>query len=136
MLVNRGWVPAWERAAPCARAIAVTGEERGDRGRTDSCRSAGMQLGTGWCWRRPIPWSPNFPAHAEIAAPVARSRWAAAADFVLLDPSEPDGYVRQWQPPGFPPVRHIAYAVQWFSLAAALAVIYFVTNVRRAGASA
>jgi cytochrome oxidase assembly protein ShyY1 len=39
---------------------------------------------------------------------------------VLLDPGEPDGYLRQWQPPGFPPVRHIAYAVQWFSLAAAL----------------
>jgi len=51
---------------------------------------------------------------------------------VLLDPGEPDGYLRQWQPPGFPPIRHIAYAVQWFSLAAALIVIYIVTNLRRA----
>jgi cytochrome oxidase assembly protein ShyY1 len=29
-------------------------------------------------------------------------------------------------------MRHIAYAVQWFGLAAALAVIYVVTNLRRA----
>ena len=57
---------------------------------------------------------------------------AAAANVVLLDPGEPDGYLRQWQPPGFPPMRHVAYAVQWFGSGAALAVIYVVTNVRRA----
>jgi cytochrome oxidase assembly protein ShyY1 len=28
-------------------------------------------------------------------------------------------------------MRHIAYAVQWFGLAAALGVIYVVTNLRR-----
>ena len=46
-------------------------------------------------------------------------------------PAEPDGYVRNWVPPGFPPMRHIGYAVQWFGLALALAVIYVVTNFRR-----
>jgi cytochrome oxidase assembly protein ShyY1 len=30
-------------------------------------------------------------------------------------------------------MRHIAYAVQWFGLAAALAVIYLVTNLRSKG---
>jgi cytochrome oxidase assembly protein ShyY1 len=28
-------------------------------------------------------------------------------------------------------MRHLAYAVQWFGLAAALTVIYVVTNVKR-----
>ena len=55
-----------------------------------------------------------------------------SADLVLLDAGEPDGYVRNWTAPGFPPMRHIAYAVQWFGLALALIIIYIVTNVRRA----
>ena len=42
-----------------------------------------------------------------------------------------DGYVRAWSAPGFPPMRHVGYAVQWFGLAAALLVIYIVTNFRR-----
>ncbi len=45
--------------------------------------------------------------------------------------TEPDGYVRTWSPPGFPPMRHIGYAVQWFALALALLVIYLVTNLRQ-----
>jgi cytochrome oxidase assembly protein ShyY1 len=32
-------------------------------------------------------------------------------------------------------MRHVAYAVQWFGLALALAVIYVVTNFRRTAAS-
>jgi len=51
---------------------------------------------------------------------------------VLLDAGEADGYRRLWTPPGFPPMRHLAYAAQWFGLAAALGVIYLVTNTRRA----
>jgi surfeit locus 1 family protein len=39
--------------------------------------------------------------------------------------------VRNWAPPGFPPMRHIGYAVQWFALALTLFVIYVVTNTRR-----
>jgi surfeit locus 1 family protein len=50
---------------------------------------------------------------------------------VLLDANEPEGYVAQWQAPGFPPLRHVAYAVQWFGLALALVVIYLATNLRR-----
>jgi cytochrome oxidase assembly protein ShyY1 len=46
--------------------------------------------------------------------------WTDATQVVLLDASEPDGYLRDWQPPGFPPARRIAYAVQWFGLAAAV----------------
>ena len=60
-----------------------------------------------------------------------RAQLLDAAELVLLDADQPDGYLRQWQPPGFPPLRHTAYAVQWFGLALALGIIYLVTNVRR-----
>ena len=73
----------------------------------------------------------NFPTHDEIAGLLHEREWTRAANVLLLDPGEPDGYLRQWQAPGFPPMRHLAYAVQWFGLALTLAVIYVVTNVRR-----
>jgi surfeit locus 1 family protein len=78
----------------------------------------------------PYPVVANFPTRAEVAALLHESDWAPAAPVILLDAAEPNGYLREWQPPGFPPMRHIAYAVQWFGLAAALAVIYGVTNLR------
>ncbi|MGA9855027.1 MAG: SURF1 family protein [Gammaproteobacteria bacterium] len=51
---------------------------------------------------------------------------------LLLDAAQPDGFVRDWQPNiGFPPVRHDAYALQWFSLALALFIIWLVVNSKR-----
>ena len=82
----------------------------------------------------PYPVVANFPTHDEVAALLKEPRWAAASELILLDPGEADGFVRHWSPPGFPPLRHIGYAVQWFGLAAALFVIYIVTNSRRAAA--
>jgi len=72
-----------------------------------------------------------YPTRAEVAQLLKESSWVSAADLILLDAGEPDGYVRNWAPPGFPPMRHIGYAVQWFGLALALGVIYLVTNFRR-----
>ena len=51
---------------------------------------------------------------------------------LLLDPDQPDGFVRIWKPNiGFPPVRHDAYALQWFALALALVTIWIVVNSKR-----
>ena len=132
ILVNRGWVSVGASRA-VKPEVAVTTREREIRGRTDELPRAGMQLGERVPLAPPYPVVANFPTHAEIAALLRGSRWAPAGNLLLLDASEPDGYLRQWQPPGFPPVRHIAYAVQWFSLAAALTVLYVVTNFRRTG---
>jgi surfeit locus 1 family protein len=131
ILVNRGWVPVGTRRA-AKPDVAVSTQEREIKGRADELPRAGMQLGARLPLAPPYPVVANFPTHPEIAALLRESAWAQAANLVLLDSSEPDGYLREWQPPGFPPIRHIAYAVQWFSLAAALVVIYVVTNLRRA----
>ena len=56
---------------------------------------------------------------------------------LLLDRQEPDGYVRAWRPYGLSPERHLAYAVQWYGLAAAAAGIWLaVTFKRRRAANA
>ena len=53
------------------------------------------------------------------------------AHLVLLDPQQADGYVRDWQPPGMDPMRHWSYAVQWWSFAVVLLVIWVVMSTRR-----
>jgi surfeit locus 1 family protein len=131
ILVNRGWVPLGVSRAAKPQ-VAVPQGPRELHGRTDDMPRAGLELGSRAPLAPPYPVVASFPRHDEIADLLHERAWSHAADVVLLDPSEPDGYLRQWQAPGFPPMRHVAYAVQWFGLALTLAVIYVVTNVRRA----
>jgi surfeit locus 1 family protein len=130
VLVNRGWVPLGQSRA-ARPLIPVAADARHVRGRADNLPSPGIQMGTPAALAPPYPVVANFPTHAQAAQLLKESSWTPAADLILLDPQEPDGYVRAWSAPGFPPMRHVGYAVQWFGLAAALLVIYIVTNVRR-----
>jgi surfeit locus 1 family protein len=130
VLVNRGWVPLGKSRADLP-AIPVTADTRRIHGRADNLPSPGIKMGTPAPLAPPYPVVANFPTRAETAALLNESSWTPAADLILLDPKEPDGYVRDWAAPGFPPMRHIGYAVQWFGLALALFVIYIVTNFRR-----
>jgi surfeit locus 1 family protein len=130
LLVNRGWVPVGASRAALP-SIDVSGEMRRVRGRADHLPSPGIHMGVPAALRPPFPAVANFPSHAELEQLLREDSWARAAPLVLLDADQPDGYERRWQPPGFPPLRHLAYAVQWFALALALAVIYVVTNFRK-----
>jgi surfeit locus 1 family protein len=131
LLVNRGWVPLGASRAVLPRT-AVAGNIRVVRGRADHLPTPGIHMGTPAPLSGPFPVVANFPTHEDIERLVKKSPWTPATDLVLLDADQPDGYVRQWQAPGLPPLRHVAYAVQWFGLALALGVIYVVTNLRRA----
>ncbi|MDP9089566.1 MAG: SURF1 family protein [Pseudomonadota bacterium] len=132
VLVNRGWVPLGRSRAE-RPAIAVASDMRIIHGRADNLPSAGIQMGVAAPLLPPFPVVANFPKHGDLAQLLNESSWTPAAEVVLLDTKEPDGYVRNWSAPGFPPLRHIGYAVQWFGLALALLVVYIVTNFRRAG---
>jgi len=133
VLINRGWVPLGNSRAE-RPVIPVAGDARKVRGRADHMPSPGIQMGPKAQLTPPYPVVAAFPSRAEIAGLLRESSWTDATDLVLLDSGEPDGYVRNWSAPGFPPIRHIGYAVQWFALALTLAVIYVVTNLRRMGA--
>lgn len=130
LLVNRGWIPLGANRA--ARPdIAVAGDARLIRGRADNLPSPGIHMGEPATLRPPYPVVANYPDHAEVARLLGESAFSHAAELVLLDPQESDGYVRDWAPPGFPPLRHIGYALQWFALALALFIIYLAVNLRR-----
>lgn len=133
ILVNRGWVPIGASRAD-RPSIPADAQSRTIHGRADTLPSPGIQLGARVVLTPPYPVVANFPTRDEVARLLQEQHWTSAADVILLDPGEPEGYVRNWSAPGFPPLRHIGYAVQWFGLAAALFVIYIVTNSRRVGA--
>ncbi len=50
---------------------------------------------------------------------------------VLLNPDEPAGFARNWQPQGLPPEKHRGYALQWFAFAALLAILFLSLNLKR-----
>ena len=128
LLVNRGWIPVGDRAQ--LPAVGVRDTTRHIRGRVDHLPRPGIRLGQAQALAPPFPVRTSFPAFADIQAALGERRWTGNAEVVLLDRDQSDGYVREWGAPGFPPMRHIAYAVQWFGLAFALSVIYVVSNLK------
>jgi surfeit locus 1 family protein len=51
---------------------------------------------------------------------------------LLLDKSDEYGFVRDWRPVyGVTPDKHRAYAMQWFTLAVVLLLIYIGVNSKR-----
>jgi len=124
VLVNRGWLPldATRKLLP---EIAVGGNPREVTGRIDQLPRPGIELDAelpaGW------PKLANFPRMDPLAVALGRDLYP---QLILLDPAAPDGYTRDWRPAGLGPERHLAYAVQWFALAATAIGIWFVTILR------
>ncbi len=131
VLVDRGWVPfTGSRARLPNVALQITGPVK-VTGRADLLPSAGLELGRaappkegGW------PKVTSYPTMSELSAALAGR--PLEPRILLLDPQEPDGYVREWHPPGMQPVRHWSYAIQWWCFAAATVVFWAVIGRRRA----
>jgi surfeit locus 1 family protein len=131
VLVNRGWVPfgGYRDRLPDVSMTAIANSPVSIRGRIDELPSGGLASGhaapgSDESW----PKVTSFPTHDELAS-------ALGVDLqhriVLLDPEVPNGYVREWSPPGMPPSRHFSYAIQWWGFAAVLLVLYFGLNFRK-----
>lgn len=124
VLVDRGFVPAsGDRSA--LPALPVGEEPRRVTGRADTLPRPAVELpspvGTGW------PRLISFPTTEQVTA-ILGTR--VHPQVLLLDADQPDGFARDWQPPGMTPDRHIGYAVQWFGLAVAVAVTWLVLSFK------
>jgi surfeit locus 1 family protein len=122
VLVNRGWLPL-DLSRRDLPEIAVGGERRGVNGFIDDLPRTPIELPvrTARDWPKLV----QYPRMKELETLLGRELHPRV---LLLDPSEPDGYVREWQPPGAPPSRHVAYAAQWFAFAAAAVIIWIVMS--------
>jgi surfeit locus 1 family protein len=129
LLVDRGWVPVGSSREKLP-LIAVADDERDTSGRLDDLPVPGIRVGTAGTpgvtsWPRVL----NFPTAADIEQVLGQP---VEARIVLLDAARPDGYERVWRPSlGFPPERHLGYAVQWFALALVALVIFISLSLER-----
>jgi surfeit locus 1 family protein len=132
LLVDRGWVaftgsrsqlPDVSLAEPAT--VVLTG-------RLADLPSAGLPSGRAApAARDPWPKVTSFPTLAELAAALGAP---LEPRILLLDPGAPFGFVRDWQPPGLSPLRHLSYALQWWCFALLAVVLWAIFAVRRAGA--
>jgi surfeit locus 1 family protein len=133
VLIDRGWVPFNGHRDNLPNVGFEPREWVVVTGRTDNLPSAGLQAGraapaTNGSW----PKVTSYPTMSELSAALARP---LEQRIVLLDPQEPEGYVRDWRPPGMQPLRHWSYAIQWWCFAG-VTVIFWVVISRRAGGRA
>ncbi len=126
VLVNRGFIPGgMDRAL--LPDVSVGGAQRRISGVAAPYFRAGLQLedtGAGDSWPRRI----TYPSAAQLRALIDER---LPAYQILLDSAEGDGYMRSWRPYGMPPERHLAYAVQWYGLAAAALGIWLAVTIKR-----
>ena len=131
LLVDRGWVPFTGSRARLPEVAVAGGANVTLSGRVAELPSPGLASGRA----APGPADPwprvtSFPDAADLGRALGVP---LEARILLLDPGAADGYVRDWQPPGMAPLRHLSYAIQWWCFAALALVVFAVMSARRAG---
>src|SRR5262245_60475032 len=125
-LVDRGWVSLGE-SRTVLPSVTVPNDERAIVGRLAEIPRPGMRLGTpppASEWPRVL----NYPQREDLEKALGQH---VPSRLILLDPDAPDGYERIWEPNfGVGASRHVAYAVQWFALAALVVTMYVVVTLR------
>ena len=129
VLVNRGWVQAGNDRGMLPD-IEVHDRMRTVSGRLNRLPRAGYELPAGPAGPdAPWPRRLSFPTAAELTEQLGMP----VPDYqVLLAPTDSDGYLREWRPALMLPEKHVAYAVQWFLMAATIMIIYAVLTSRAA----
>jgi surfeit locus 1 family protein len=124
VLVDRGFVPLTGSRSDLPD-LRVGEGQRTVTGRADNLPQAAVTLAAAPAsgWPRII----SFPRMPEVAEALSAQVYPQV---VLLDADQPDGYLRDWRPPGMAPDRHVAYAVQWFGLAATVLVTWVVLSFK------
>jgi surfeit locus 1 family protein len=129
LLVDRGWVPFTGSRARLPDVGLADESEVSVSGRLAELPSAGLASGRA----PPAPGGPwpkvtSFPDMPELARALGAT---LGPRVLLLDPDASYGFVRDWQPPGVSPLRHLSYAIQWWSFAALALIVWAIMSARR-----
>lgn len=133
LLIDRGWVPFSGARSRLPDVTLTDAPSVSLSGRIAALPSAGLASGRA----PPNPTDPwprvtSFPRAAELARALGVP---LGERILLLDADAPLGYVRDWQPPGMAPLRHLSYAIQWWCFAALAVVVWAVLSARRGHAA-
>jgi surfeit locus 1 family protein len=132
LLVNRGWVPFGGYRDRLPDVGLDVQSEQTVRGLLDELPQAGLAAGrappaTDGSWPRVTA----FPQPAELARVLGVEEGRLADRVLLLDESSAYGYVRGWRPSAKGPEQNWSYAIQWWSFAVLLLVLYVTLNLRK-----
>lgn len=129
LLVDRGWI-AWSHAPGSAPALPLlTNGETTLIGIYAPFPGSGLRIG-GDALTAQSAW-PKLTLRldaAEIAADLGKP---VLPRMLLLDADTGSGFVREWTPNVMPPLRHRAYAFQWFTFAFVALVAFVVVHWRK-----
>ncbi len=76
----------------------------------------------------PWPRVTSFPSMAQLSGVLRRP---LEPRVILLDAQQPEGYVRDWHPPGIPALQNFAYAFEWWSFAIAALAMWVVLSTQK-----
>lgn len=126
ILVNRGWIPMKVRREDLPK-VDTSGQQQVISGMI-KYPSSQFKLGEAinennqWPWR--IQW-------IEIEH-IAKQLHVELLPFIILqEKQENSGFIRDWKIVVSPPEKNVSYAVQWFSFAIVLLIIFIVVNTRK-----
>lgn len=126
LLVNRGWAEWGPRREPLpdVPAPAQSGSARGIvfYPSAPAIDLGGVTLADTW---------PQLISHIDIDGLRAQYSTRLLPFVLWLAPEQPGHLVREWDPVWLPPEKSRAYAVQWFSFAAIVFVLYIALNLKK-----
>ncbi|MBI5461742.1 MAG: SURF1 family protein [Gammaproteobacteria bacterium] len=128
VLVNRGWVPQGATRADLPPLPAPSDAALTVAGLIDFPPQKVFVLGEG---EDRDPGWPKVLQQVRLDLHAQQLGVRLLPLVLLLAPEQPGGFVRDWTPVVIGPERHVGYAVQWFALAAALAILYTLANLKR-----
>lgn len=121
ILVNRGWIQA-NQDRKTLPDIAIRNNQTQVTGRLNHFPSVGIKLAGA---DQPTAGWPAVVQVADSAILSARLGYPVFPFMLELDKQAPEGYRREWHEAAvMPPEQHVAYAMQWFGLAVALAMLF------------
>lgn len=127
VLVNRGWIPLGESRAVLPRfdtpdeAVSLSGLARFE---TQDVMGSETRFDDTW---------PAVVRWLDIAALRKETGLDLLPFVLLLDEEAGYGFMRNWKFVNASPEKSTSYAVQWFTLALALLIIYIAVNSKKIG---
>lgn len=127
VLINRGWLPAGKTRSELPD-IKVTNRHVTIHGVLVKARRDIVMISdvnrdnSGWPAR--LQW-------LDIKEFVKDTKFNVYPFALLMDADAPHGYVREWGKAKLDPDKNTAYAMQWFSFAILLMIIYVVVNFKK-----
>lgn len=130
LLVNRGWLPfsGYRDQLPDVSLPAAAQGPQRITGRLGVLPVAGLASGQSAPAGRDWPRVASFPSHQQLETAYGAT---LLAPVLLLDADAGPGYLRDWQPGGLSPQRHIGYAVQWWCFAVLLLGLFIGLNFKK-----